>query len=155
SNRPWFGETTRPLQFTYNNSVSVLSDAEVSGTDAIGQDWLSPYRAATIAGMQAKKVAAMWPAPQAFAEKALGHDGGLSDLIDKIHAAHHYATPAAKAHLDCKTGEELLDTARRRFGALLAHPVLQRLVGLAADAIIPVEFLVEFQKPLQKTSDNG
>ena len=38
----------------------------------------------------------------------------------------------------------MLDDARRRFAALLAHPVLQRLVGFAVDVLMPLRPLAAF-----------
>ncbi|MGY4505796.1 hypothetical protein ACVWYH_009753 [Bradyrhizobium sp. GM24.11] len=140
--RPWLGESAPPVQLAYNDTATGAAREPL----IIGKrrDWMSPYRVATAAALSGRVSSPIWPLPGAFAEKALGRDGGLQDLIDKIHAAHHHATPAPKPQKECRTGEQLLDTARRRFGALLAHPVLQRLVGFAVDVTIPIGGLKDF-----------
>lgn len=140
--RPWLGETAPPVQLAYNAvGNDVAAEPLLIGRRS---DWMAPYRIATADALSSRIPEPMWPLPSAFADKALGRDGGLQDVFDKIHAAHHHATPAPTPTIKCSSAEELLNSARRRFAALLAHPVLQRLVGFAVDVTIPIDALKAF-----------
>jgi len=83
----------------------------------------------------------LWPTPQTFADMALSGRRGLDGLIRRVHRAHHRATPKPERKQVCRDDKQMLDFARARYGALLTHPVLQRLVGFAVDVILPIDRL--------------
>jgi hypothetical protein len=85
----------------------------------------------------------LWPSPQMIADMALSGRGGLDRLIRRIHRAHHRATPEPERRLVCRDDKQMLDIARARYGALLTHPVLQRLVGFAVDITVPADQIAD------------
>ncbi len=133
--RPWLRRPEPDVQ---------LASLEGTATDATPDPhrWLRPYRDATAALFQDRAPDPFFPAPRRFAQAALGQAGDtLDDTIDRIQAAHHYATPAQDtgtkpAPTDAETREQ---NAQRRVGALMALPTLQRLFGLAHDILVPIE----------------
>lgn len=137
--RPWLG-TPGPLE-----RLAALTDPSVA-SDA-GPDLLRAGRGGPDAA---------FPPPAAIADAALGLGGGMEAVFDRVHLAHHLAThppeaagpavrlaaagepqPPAPAPSEAEEDAEAL--ARRRYGALLAAPVLQRLFGLALDIEMPLD----------------
>jgi hypothetical protein len=101
--------------------------------------WLDLHRSATAAVFLGRQPRPVWPAPRFFAQAALGNAGSNDDHFDKVRKAHLYCTPVGAPIPDPSSQHQALDAARRRMGALMALPTLQRLFGLAVDVLVPID----------------
>lgn len=131
--RPWLGGNQPPVQFAAAADVGLPLDEK---------HWLEPHfdltRAARNGGGSAEPT---WPKAEEIAHAALGKGESLDDLLERLSAAHYFATRAAAP--SPAVVDPRIETARRRIGALLNYPTLQRLFGLALDLEVPVEELVK------------
>ena len=104
-----------------------------------GQDreyWVAPYRRRSAILLAGQAAAPTRPSAQAFAKLVMNGGPDVSDLVERIFAAHYLTTPANPAYPVCASEDDAFNTARRRLGALMNLPTLQRLFGFAFDLII-------------------
>ncbi|MFG1287906.1 hypothetical protein [Xanthobacter versatilis] len=131
--RPWYqGERRTQL-------ASLIPDIELPAWGQSAEDeeyWAAPYRKRTAALLAGEVPDSIWPSAQRFAAALLAGGSPAAELMERVHAAHHLTTPANPAYPVCSTEDEALDTARRRLGALLGLPTLQRLFGFAFDLLV-------------------
>lgn len=131
--RPWYqGERRTQI-------ASLAPDIEIPARGQSPEDekyWIAPYRERTAAMLAGETPDPIWPPAQAFAAAALAGGSRAAGLVERIHAAHHLTTPINPAYPVCSSEDQAMDTARRRLGALLGLPTLQRLFGFAFDVLI-------------------
>lgn len=137
-NRPWY-RGDRRVQLAGLDKNAMLPAWGHSPEDE--EYWIAPYRKRTAALLAGETAEPIWPQPKAFADAALADGSAAGRLKEMIFAAHHATSPADPSHPSCTTDELRLDMARRRLGALLGLPSLQRLFGFAADLFIPSQKL--------------
>jgi hypothetical protein len=131
--RPWY-QSERRTQI-----ASLAPDIEIPARGQSPEDeeyWTAPYRERTAALLAGDTPHPIWPPAQAFAAAALAGGPRAAGLVERVHAAHHRTTPINPAYPVCSSEDQALDTARRRLGALLGLPTLQRLFGFAFDLLI-------------------
>ncbi|TPO13737.1 hypothetical protein [Mesorhizobium sp. B1-1-5] len=137
--RPWYqGEPMTRV-------ASLSSDVPLSISDVNSPEneefWLAPYRKRTAAVLAGKTPNTMWLDARALAKAILAGDIAATKVLENVHAAHHLTTPSEQSASYCASPEDELATAKRRLGALLSLPTLQRLFGFAFDLLIDTDYL--------------
>jgi hypothetical protein len=152
-NRPWY-RGDRRTQLASIDQETLLPTWGQSPEDE--EYWIAPYRRRTAALIAGEKPEPIWPHAKVFADAAVADGSAAACLKEQICAAHHATTPANPRHLVCTTEDLRLDMARRRLGALLGLPSLQRLFGFAADVFFENKELAKKVKTLKEAvGDNS
>jgi hypothetical protein len=147
--RPWYRGDRRTRVASLANDISLPAWGQSPEDE---EYWVAPYRKRTAALLAGEKPEPIWPHARAFAAAALADGPAASHLKERVFAAHHVTTPANPSHPVCTTQDMELDMARRRLGALLSLPSLQRLFGFAADLFIDHRLLAAKVKELQQAA---
>lgn len=146
-NRPWYSGDRR-VQLASLDHGALLPAWGQSPEDE--EYWIAPYRKRTAALLAGERPEPIWPDAKVFAAAAVADGSAAARLKERIFAAHAATSPANPPHPVCTTEELKLDMARRRLGALLGLPSLQRLFGFAADVFIENTELAHTIKELQQ-----